>query len=62
MPSNDFNLLSDREREYLENPNSFDSQTKAEIRYRLRSKWDNIVEDMKILKENRNLWKKQYRR
>ncbi|SNR61595.1 hypothetical protein SAMN06266787_10694 [Halorubrum ezzemoulense] len=58
MPSKKFNLLSEREREYLENPDNFDSQTAAEIRYRLRTKWEEIEKDTTLLKNNLDKWTK----
>ncbi|MFD1598335.1 hypothetical protein [Halobellus rarus] len=59
MPSKKFDLLSDREREFLKDPESFDPQTAADIRYRLRGKWQSAKPDMNLLFDNHEIWAKK---
>jgi hypothetical protein len=59
MPSKKFDLLSERERKYLQDPDSFDAQTAADIRYRLRGKWESIEEDTRMMEDTVDQWAKE---
>jgi hypothetical protein len=61
MPISDYSFLSDRQREYLENPESFDSQRAAEISYRIRKKYESARQGMSTLYEHAELWDKKGR-
>lgn len=58
MPSSDYEFLSDRQREYLQNPDDFDSQRSAELSYRIRQKISAIQEDFELLRDTVPSWDK----
>jgi hypothetical protein len=58
MTNSDYSLLSDREREYLENPEAFDSAQAAEISQRIRNKYEPARRGIHTLNENAKLWDK----
>lgn len=58
MPKADYEFLSDRQREYLQNPDDFDSQRSAELAYRIRQKYAATLEDFELLYETPALWDK----
>jgi hypothetical protein len=58
MPTSDYSFLSDTQREYLENPDAFDSQRSAELAYRIRQKYQAVSEDLELLHESPEAWDK----
>jgi hypothetical protein len=58
MTNSDYSFLSDREREYLENPEAFDSAQAAEISQRIRNKYEPARRGIHTLNENAKLWDK----
>lgn len=56
MPSVEFGVLSEREEQYLEEPDQFGSQERAEIRYRLRAKYEKALEAVTRLEERPETW------
>lgn len=58
MPRANYNFLSEREREFLENPDSFTTQRAAEISYRIRQKTTTVKEDLELLRDTAEVWDK----
>ena len=58
MPRQGYNFLSDREREYLNSPDQFDSQRAAELSYRIRQKTVAAVDDLELLRATAKVWDK----
>jgi hypothetical protein len=59
MPKAEYNFLSERQREYLKNPDDFDSQRSAELAYRIRQKYAAAREDFDLLHEKPAVWDKK---
>lgn len=63
MPSSEYEWLTDREARFLDDPDQFDQQTRGEIRYRLRVKYEGTVDAMSRLHDEPEQWdKKEYER
>jgi len=58
MPNSEYSFLSDRQREFLNDPDSFDSQRAAELSYRIRRKYESADEGMQLLHEHAEVWDK----
>lgn len=51
MQTAEYDFLSERQREFLENPDEFNSQRSAELAYRIRCKCEAAREDFELLHE-----------
>lgn len=58
MPKSNYSFLSDKQREYLENPDQFSSQRSAEISYRIRQKYKSVQDDLELLEDTVDAWDK----
>lgn len=58
VPRQDYDFLSDREREYLNAPEQFDSQRAAELSYRIRQKTAAALDDLELLRSTAEVWDK----
>lgn len=56
MPSKDYSFLSDRERDYLRNPDDYEGQESSNIAYRIRQKRKQVQEDFELLEESIPAW------
>jgi len=58
MPTSEYSFLSETQREYLNNPDDFDSQRSAELSYRIRQKYKSVKSDIELLHESPEVWDK----
>jgi len=56
MPTSEYSFLSETQREYLNNPDDFDSQRSAELSYRIRQKTSEVVTDIELLRNTAPVW------
>jgi len=58
MPTSEYSFLSETQREYLNNPDDFDSQRSAELSYRIRQKYKSVKDDLELLEDTVEVWDK----
>jgi len=56
MSESDYNFLSDREREFVSDPDSFDNQRAAEVSHQIRRKYESMMEDRRLLNTHPDVW------